>query len=31
LESAKKSVKECKFTGGGFAVLQGRDKLDIKK
>ena len=30
LEAANKSVKECKSTGG-FAILQGRDKLEIKK
>lgn len=29
-EAASKSVKECKSTGG-FAILQGRDKLEIKK
>jgi hypothetical protein len=29
-EAASKSVKECKSTHG-FAILQGRDKLEIKK
>jgi hypothetical protein len=30
LEAASNSVKECKSTNG-FAILQGRDKLEIKK
>jgi len=31
LEAASKSVKECKSSTGGFAILQGREKLEIKK